>query len=170
MRESIGALSIFSIVMTFIVLFIAYLAISINYANAFRVKNALISAIENHEGIDNGNLDFLNNELVAQTYDTFGHCPAPNDQGNDDNRLIGDSNVWGEPMQVGPNNNTARACVYVRHANGVGTNVKCPISYYKVLVFFKMDLPVMGDLLTFPIKGDTRGVYNRNQTDCVETT
>ena len=74
MRESIGVLSIFSIVMTFIVLFVSYLAVSINYANAFRVKNNLISAIENREGIANTDVDVLNDLLVNQRYDTFGKC------------------------------------------------------------------------------------------------
>ena len=38
MRESIGGTWILSIVMTFLMLFTAYLAVSVNYAKAFRVK------------------------------------------------------------------------------------------------------------------------------------
>ena len=163
MRESIGALSIFSIVMTFIVLFTAYLAVSINYANAFRVKNNLISAIENNEGINGTNTDFLNQILADQNYDTFGECPTLDKLGGDWNNAT--------RMLIGQNDRLARACIYRREAEQASeNNVKCQISYYKVVVFFKMDLPVMGDLLTFPIKGDTRGVYDRAREDCVETT
>ena len=164
MRESIGVLSIFSIVMTFIVLFVSYLAVSINYANAFRVKNNLISAIENREGIANTDVDVLNDLLVNQRYDTFGKCPTLNDLGGE----------WlsATRMLIGEYNGKARACIYKREVSssgGLGSNVKCPIAYYKVIVFFKMDLPVLGDLLSLPVKGDTRGVYDRISTDCVET-
>ena len=46
MREAIGGTWIFSIVIVFIVLFTSFLAISVNYSKAFRVKNGIINIIE----------------------------------------------------------------------------------------------------------------------------
>ena len=33
------------------------------------------------------------------------------------------------------------------------------VSYYKVKVFFRLDLPVLGDIFTFPVTGQTKAIY-----------
>ena len=45
MRESIGGAWLVGIVITFVVLFTSYLALSVNYSKAFKVKNEIISLI-----------------------------------------------------------------------------------------------------------------------------
>ena len=32
-------------------------------------------------------------------------------------------------------------------------------AYYKVKVFFRLDLPVLGDIFTFPVTGQTKAIY-----------
>ena len=74
MRESIGATWIFSICLTFIVLFTAYLAISVNYAKSFRIKSDIISMIEENEGY-NSDMDYnIEQYLLAQAYNANGYC------------------------------------------------------------------------------------------------
>lgn len=51
MRESIGGAWLVGIVITFVVLFTSYLALSVNYSKAFKVKNEIISLIEENEGL-----------------------------------------------------------------------------------------------------------------------
>lgn len=50
MRESAGGLKVLGMVMVFFFIFIMLLAVSINYAQAFRVKNKIIDYIEQYEG------------------------------------------------------------------------------------------------------------------------
>lgn len=50
MRESAGGLKILGMVIVFFFIFIMLLAVSINYAQAFRVKNKIIDYIEQYEG------------------------------------------------------------------------------------------------------------------------
>lgn len=50
MRESAGGLRVLGMVMVFFFIFIMLLAVSINYAQAFRVKNKIIDYIEQYEG------------------------------------------------------------------------------------------------------------------------
>ena len=50
MRESMGGLWLFGIVITFIVLFVSFIAYSISYTRAFKVKNEIINYIERAEG------------------------------------------------------------------------------------------------------------------------
>ena len=62
MRDAIGGLVNVQIILVFIVLVSGYLAFSVNYTKAFRVKNKIITAIEQNEGdisaatSDNGDL------------------------------------------------------------------------------------------------------------------
>lgn len=53
MRESIGATFLIKIMVVFIVLYNALLAIAVNYAIAFRVKNQIINIVEQSEGCKN---------------------------------------------------------------------------------------------------------------------
>ena len=50
MKESIGGTWLLGFVLVFIVIFSAYLAVSINYTKAFKVKNRIINIIEENEG------------------------------------------------------------------------------------------------------------------------
>ena len=50
MRESIGGAFLLKIMVVFIVLYNTLLAIAVNYAVAFRVKNQIINIIEQSEG------------------------------------------------------------------------------------------------------------------------
>ena len=37
--------------------------------------------------------------------------------------------------------------------------------YYRIVVFFKLDLPMVGDLTTFRIKGETEAIFFANDSD-----
>lgn len=51
MREAIGGTMLMYIVIFFLFIYIFFMAVVINYGRVFRVKNALISHIEQEEGI-----------------------------------------------------------------------------------------------------------------------
>lgn len=53
MRESIGGAFLIKIMVVFIVIYNTLLAIAVNYAIAFRVKNQIINIIEQNEGCRN---------------------------------------------------------------------------------------------------------------------
>ena len=63
MRESINGAWLIGIIMTFMAVFIAYTAISLNYSNAFLMRTQMITIIEQYEGI--------NNTLSSFPEDTF---------------------------------------------------------------------------------------------------
>lgn len=39
------------------------------------------------------------------------------------------------------------------------TNGNIKKTYYKVTVFFRVDLPIMGEIFTFPVTGETKPIY-----------
>ena len=50
MRESVGATFLIKIMVVFIILYNSLLAIAVNYAMVFRVKNQIINLLEQYEG------------------------------------------------------------------------------------------------------------------------
>ena len=52
MREAVGSTFLFNIMIVFIFFFASFLAIAINYSQAFRIKNQIINYIEQYEGIN----------------------------------------------------------------------------------------------------------------------
>ena len=50
MRDAIGGLFSLQIILAFILLVNGYLAYSVNYTRAFRVKNGIVNILEQYEG------------------------------------------------------------------------------------------------------------------------
>ncbi|MDD4706044.1 MAG: hypothetical protein PHS24_02365 [Bacilli bacterium] len=144
MREAIGGTWIFGIVIVFIVLFSSYLAISVNYSKAFKVKNAIVSMIEKYEGhgAEVQGLIIKYNKEVG--YGVSSNCGT---------RGKGYDNVT---------TNTgirSRYCVKCTQANTSSESNRMHKSYYNVTVFFKLDLPIVGNIFVFPVTGETKPVY-----------
>ncbi len=139
MRESIGGTWIFSLVIVFIVLFTGYLAVSVNYSRAFKVKNGIISIIEQDEGHNLTAQEDITAYLNSSSYFVYGTCGS-NEQG------FGKANAQSSKY---------RYCI----SKVVNNDTTIPSTRYYVKVFFRLDLPVLGDILTFPITGETKAVY-----------
>ena len=60
MREAIGGTVLMYLVLFFLIVYIFFMAVVINYGRVFRAKNALVSYIEDNEGFKDSTLpDFL---------------------------------------------------------------------------------------------------------------
>lgn len=76
MREAIGGAIILKVVLLLIIVFNSYLALSVNYSKAFKVKNRIISLIEQYEGHDRASNE-INNYLDSMKYNvTNSKCPS----------------------------------------------------------------------------------------------
>ena len=157
MRESIGATWIFTICLTFIILMTAYLAISVNYAKAFKIKSYIVSEIEENEGYD-GNLEQqIRNYLTAQGYTAYGTCDSTITVG-------GASTDWKRIATIDDavptGSDQHNACIYTRTVQTGNDDIDAKRSYYRVVVFFKFDLPVVNFLTTFKVGGETGYIYD----------
>lgn len=142
MREAIGGTWLFGLVITFIVFFASFLAISINYSRAFNVKNNVVDLIEKYEGNNCKARKKIGNYLNDVGYLVTGTCPddyLPYDL--EGNKIVGSQRAY--------------YCVAKDEANTDTLNK----SYYRVMVFFRIDLPVIGRLTTFRIKGESAAIY-----------
>ena len=52
MRDAFGGVFMFNLLLVFIFIYVAFAAVSLNYAKAFKLKNSIISFIEENEIID----------------------------------------------------------------------------------------------------------------------
>jgi len=69
MREAIGGTMLFWIVLTFVAIFIGFMAAVAQYAKIYRIKNAMINYIEQGEGISTtDHVTNFENELLSYGY------------------------------------------------------------------------------------------------------
>lgn len=148
MREAIGGTWLFGLVITFIVFFASFLAVSINYSKAFNVKNNIVDLIGKYEGNNKCAREKIGEYLSDVGYLVLGDCPS----GYEPYNLEGDKIT---------SSNKGYYCL----ANEETNNTVIDKSYYRIIVFFKLDIPMVGDLTTFQIKGETEAVYFANNND-----
>lgn len=154
MRESIGGTWIMGIVMLFIVLFASFLALSINYTKAFRVKNEIINIIEKHEGYTTG--DNINGETSgSSSLSTEAEILQYLDgMGYDKNMKVAcPTNIYGSKPP------TPRNGICVRQIGNDGEP-----AYYKVTSFVHIELPLGMLRINVPVSGETKTIHNNYST------
>ena len=145
MRESIGGLWIFSIVIVFMMVLIAFVAISINYNNVYRLKTAMITKIEQYDGWNTLTQKELDGLIYARGYRQTGYCQKPSD---------GSTYIGVYKGVVTKNTTTKQSyCIYRTKKNGTDTSKDK--YYYHLTIFLGFNLPVLGDIFTFKISGET---------------
>lgn len=145
MKEGIGGTFMIYVMLIFLAIYIAFVAVAFNYARAFKVKNKVIDIIEQNEGIrdynDTGDvLGQIDNYLREVSYNVNGITENNNCNGYD---------------YV----NTDRGfCIseYETMIDGV------EFKYYSVKTFIRLEIPFMNLGFTIPVKGETRKIERIN--------
>lgn len=166
MRESVGATQIFSICLTFIILFTAYLAISVNYAKAFRTKSHIITMIEENEGYSDEVGERITNYLINQGYTASGDCAQMDVVRVETGETETTEYELIEPcIRFNPADTRCNACIYRRTINSSSNTAICnSVSYYKVVTFFRFDIPIISTFMNFAVRGESKALNNWN--DC----
>ena len=148
MREAIGGTWITSLIIVFIFVFTAFLALSINYSKAFRVKNEVLSFIEKGEGITNETIKLTNNYLRNTGYSYVGKCETGYYGVSINNNTNG---IYEEAIS----NKEYNYCIKKVKSTAINFPDR---SYYEVKLFFKFNLPVVGDIFLFKVEGQTKDI------------
>lgn len=175
MRSAIGGTWLFQIVIVFIFLFTGYICLSVNHSKAFAVKDDIIETIERHNGITlssvtstNGDINIKNSPVIKDiterlktvSYRTSGNCNRlPKDTKTGSNACTRHSDWIGFDRQGAKNNTNASYCIKEISVS-CGSEQLPSIKYYKVAVFYQLDLPVLSSVFSFTEKGDTKLIYN----------
>ena len=162
MRESIGTAWIMIIVMTFIVLFSGYLAFSINYSKSFRVKDGIIERIHKHNGINKDNLKEIDDFLNEINYNAKGNCKTYCTELNSNGGNALCAGVTGTTYDLNvataANNKTYNYCIYkVKNSlkGNAGSTADASSAYYKVVVFFSLQIGNISFFSNFKTTGET---------------
>ena len=160
MRDAIGQVFTLQIILVFVFLINGYMAYSVNYTRAFRVKNQIVNIIEQYEGP-------YNDEGLAKirSYINKAAYKAPQ-------TLINDFKVNYCTKNKNDFASTDNKCevecqdgwCYIEHnvsideADGERTG-----RYYSIVTFVNIDIPVinkivgLGDFLS--VSGETKTIY-----------
>ncbi len=156
MREAIGGTWITQLIIIFMLVFVAFLALALNYTKAFKVKNEILTIIEKREGIttgENSTIALINNYLKNNAYRVQKNCevgsygvasldsPTITEVRNKSVKYYYCISKMKSPTSNYPTNNNNKGKVF-----------------YKVDIFFYFNLPVLGDLFTFDISGSTNNI------------
>ena len=84
MRDAIGGTMLFWIVLFFMALFISFMAVVIQYARVYKIKNSTIEALERNEGLCNEDSlgSFLLSSGYRGPYTLCYHASSSNEEDN----------------------------------------------------------------------------------------
>lgn len=158
MKEAYGGTFLFNIVILFLLLFTGIMCLTINRSKAFAVKDSIITAIEEAEGIDlTGTKDEgievkdIADILNSHGYRTKGSC-LDKYQGYsyDGERTLSSENPSFCIKQVDKTKN-----------DGFNNSDGEAGYYYSVMVFYNLDLPILKSFFNFSITGETITMYDK---------
>lgn len=167
MKEAIGGISIFQIVIVFILLFTGIMCLTINQSKAFSVKDEIITIIENdwtyiqNYELSTETIEKVANHLVEAGYRITGKCPDDSWTGYTRNGQETKSN----PAFCIKANNVTEA--FHSDLRDKCKNNLCEITsedypamvYYDIVLFYQLDIPVLNDIMNFKIQGSTKVLF-----------
>lgn len=168
MRESVGGVSLFGLVIALVLLFAGYISLSINYSKAYNVKNEIVNIIKNQGGVCTDRSVGICYNFAEQISDYFGDV-SYHSQGNcatlprsDDP----DDKWYGFKRNgelIGADANNAAFCVRAIRLNG---NSELPNAlYYQVRLFYQLDLPIIKSVFNLSVSGETSRIYAPNECE-----
>lgn len=157
MRDSIGGTWIMGIFIIFIALFASFMAYSISYTRAFRVKNEIINMIERNEGYTSSRYN-LDNVLDSE----LANDPSVEGKAFYFIKSLGYNYTSAEQVSC----DTANLDAGVMKKGGYCLKKLCPNNtndsdkiYYKVTTFIALSIPMFDLTVRLPISGETKAMY-----------
>lgn len=139
MRDAMGGTFMMYMIITFVVIFVMFMAETMNYVKAYRVKNMIINYIEQYEGFDQKVIDILekepNGKIIKAGYNNNGACTINTSIPSGAGQTY--CSKYGYSVQI-------------EYSNGSQ-------AYYKVTTYILLDFTrVLGiDPLKIPVSGET---------------
>lgn len=141
MRQTIGGTWLFQLMILFILLFVGFIVLTLNYSKTIRIKNEMLSMVEKYEGLNEQSIKLVNNYLLYTGYAVTGSCSVEDGSYG----ALDLSSPYLEEAQEG-----SKYYYCVKKYNGTNTT-----NYYQIAIFYKFNLPVIGDTSSFIVKGTT---------------
>ena len=193
MKAGISNIWLLGMIATFIFLFSCYVIISVNYTKSFKMKNEILTIIEKSKGMTglgttsagqtcHSKFGFgdvtckvpafqtINIYLRGNAYTAMGYCPKDSDDELYDDRWYGvlslDDNTYERAVE-----GTKYYYCFAKYQYRLAGDPNAPLSntlsstYYKVRLFYKMELPVLSEWLSIRVDGETGEIVDDQVTN-----
>ena len=165
MKDSIGQAFIVNLIIVFFGILILLFFGSINYSKAFKSKNKIITVIEKYGKFDNSATEEIKSDLAISGYrinldvDSLRNeckkiCEKQYESSND--CKYSPENPGTKVFLTYPSE-TATGSAYDYCVFQITTDLG---SRYQVVSFMQVELPIVGGLFRFPVKGETKVLYD----------
>lgn len=143
MKEATGSTFMIYVLLIFLAVYITFVAVALNYAKAFRVKNSVIDIIEQNEGID----EFGDENVKGTVIDLI------ETRLNDYSYMV---NLSSETKNKYKDYTCYDMGYCIKKVDDLGRE------YYGVVTFVELSMPFINFDITIPIKGETRVIERIN--------
>lgn len=187
MKSNIASVWLVGLVVTFIMIFSAYIIITVDYSATFKMKNEVLNIIEKNKGLTIagnssvnsvvkpgakvigkiGSLRTINAYLSASSYRAKGPCGK--DKSSD--KWVGVKSLNYETssasslLDYNPSTNKVYYYCVARFSTGRSKREAYHSVYYQVQLFYKFEIPVLRELLPVRVDGTTDEVYLPSSKD-----
>lgn len=138
MNEAVGSAFVFKWIIIFLFLIMFLLFGSLLYTRTFKIRNEVITIIEQQKGWSataQSNIDAFLGNVGYRRKQNYRHNVCPTYEGWD---------------RMDTNSSPYFYCIYSKDDS----------NYYRVTIYMYLDLPIVGDFIQFPVSGDTRNFRN----------
>lgn len=148
MREGVGSVVLYNIIIVFIVITFGFLMATISYVKAFKVNSKIASAIEKYEGYNS-----LSDKEILQSLQTIGYQTAVEGTYNCPSRIhFHDGKIKSYKAEVGAGYKNHRYCIYEYDSkNGYIT--------YGIVTYVFIDIPLVGGKFRLPVYSETDAIF-----------
>lgn len=145
MRESFGGAFMIKLVLVFIVVYISFMAVAINYAKAFRVKNQVINILEQTKfNGSKSSEEVVDNYLKKVNYNLSDNIEKIEKKCNEQAESLGKTEIVVSEYGV---------CLISMSDSNDSPR------YYTVTTYITIDFPFFNISMILPIIGETKSIY-----------
>ncbi len=147
MREGVGGIALYNIIIVFIVLTFGFLSATLSYVKAFRVNNKIAHSIEKYEGYNSLSESDITRQLTTYGYKVSYNfsCPSHVHFQN------GSFGTYQPEVSLGNKNH--RYCVYKYPTVDGYFN-------YGIITYISLEIPIIGGNFYVPVYSETDSIFN----------
>lgn len=138
----------FQLMIFFILIFAAFLILTLSYNKAYAIKNRMLSIIEKYEGVTNESARYINDYASNKSYTNTGVCP----EGWYGAVSISEDEV---DFEIADGKKKYYYCFNEEKSRDEKI-------YYEVIVFYRFNLPIIGSIANYKIEGTTKSFVGSN--------
>ena len=150
MRQAIGHVPLYTIIMIFIVITFGFLSATLTYYKAFKLNSRIAYQLEKFEGYNSESIAAINADLSSLGYRigniSVGDCPTKKIAKQDKTYVLDNYPV----------------CIYESKL-GYGANKKSDYHnrYFKygIVTYINMDIPIIGGTFKLPVYSETERIF-----------